>query len=383
MDMEKPRFVFAFGATPNSYFIGCGKEMAWNGLPAELESILINRASEVLAISLGEKGAFYCRYLSKVGRNEYTVSGNLPVNLSFLLSCWFANPYERPHVAFGPSGSYFFQSSALSTWENLPYRLDTLLNELREAPDVPLHPRSLSLGWRGGFVFLAGEDGEFPMWDNVDPELAHRLSGDGEKIVVETASLSLACQEDYLVVFSDGSIFYSVPDSMVPIVKQFVCTYHMALEEYEHEMAYDYVSIPPSPRVEMAAAMAAAAASKTGKNGERLLSLALPDGILGWDEAVITEYIKKAVGSSTKSGDTSPASSPGHDRTTYGRPNPYSPGNLASRRGMAGVVSKIETRWDRKPDHQEDLYEIRGGFEGKGGFDPLGIRMTRGKVIEL
>jgi hypothetical protein len=34
-------------------------------------------------------------------------------------------------------------------------------------------------------VFLTGEDGEFPMWDNVDPELAHRLSGDGEKIVVE------------------------------------------------------------------------------------------------------------------------------------------------------------------------------------------------------
>lgn len=159
----------------------------------------------MLALSLGENGTFYCRYISKGGdeqtgiissRSTYTfpcllidqtpiVSGNLPRNLNFLLSCWFANPNERPHVAFGPSGSYFFQSSALSTWEKLPNQLDTLLNELRESPDVALHPRSLSLGSRNGFVFLTGEDGEFPMWDNVDPELAHRLSGDEDGIVVD------------------------------------------------------------------------------------------------------------------------------------------------------------------------------------------------------
>jgi hypothetical protein len=34
-------------------------------------------------------------------------------------------------------------------------------------------------------VFLTGQDGEFPIWDNIDGELAHRLSGDEEKIVVE------------------------------------------------------------------------------------------------------------------------------------------------------------------------------------------------------
>jgi len=197
---------------------------------------------------------------------------------------------------------------------------------------------------------------------------------------IQTASLSLACQEDYLVVFSDGSIFYSVPDSMIPIVQRFVHTYHMALAEHEHEMAYEYASVPPSPRVEMAAAMAAAAASSSGKNGERSLSLTLPDGILGWDEAVITEYIKKAVGSPIKPKYTPPASPPTPERSTYGRPNPYPQGNLASRRGMAGVVSKIETRRDLKSDYQEDLFEIRGGFEGKGGFDPLGIRMTQGAI---
>jgi hypothetical protein len=29
MAMDKPRFVFAFGPTPDSYFVGCGEEMEW------------------------------------------------------------------------------------------------------------------------------------------------------------------------------------------------------------------------------------------------------------------------------------------------------------------------------------------------------------------
>lgn len=112
-------------------------------------------------------------------------TGNLPSNLSFLLSSWFADPQELPHIAFGPGGSFFFQSSALAAWEHLPRHLDTLLNELRESRGIAIPARSLSIGENGSFVFLTGADGEIPVWNDIDAELAHRLSGDEERITVE------------------------------------------------------------------------------------------------------------------------------------------------------------------------------------------------------
>jgi hypothetical protein len=121
--------------------------------------------------------------------NSDTASGNLPPNLSFLLSCWHANPNELPHISLGPTpGSFFFQSSALAAWEHLPGRLDTLLNELRDGDYGDIPARALALGADGGFVFLTGEDEEFPVWDDIDGELAHRLSGDEEKVVVAVSS---------------------------------------------------------------------------------------------------------------------------------------------------------------------------------------------------
>jgi hypothetical protein len=56
---------------------------------------------------------------------------------------------------------------------------------LRESSDGEIPARALALGVDGGFVFLTGQDGEFPIWDNIDGELAHRLSGNEEKTVVE------------------------------------------------------------------------------------------------------------------------------------------------------------------------------------------------------
>lgn len=326
--MEKPRFVFAFGPTQDCYFVGCGEDMEWNKLPAELESILVNRAASVISISLGEH-AFYCRYVSRRNGEQYTVSGGLPSNLSFLLSCWHANPYELPHIAFGPSGSFFFQSSALAAWEKLPARLSTLLTELREASsEAEIPARALALGFDGSFVFLTGQDGEFPFWDGIDGELAHRLSGgDEENIVVESAALSLASKDDYLVVFSDGSIFYSVPDAMLPVVQRFVQKYHLALAEYDQTVGFEeYPFRPISPREEMLAAREAG-----GKN-HRGFSLELPDGILGWDEKLITRFIENAMGPQSD-GTSTPPSSPLADMA-LGRASPYP--RPASKRGIGG-----------------------------------------------
>jgi hypothetical protein len=43
-----------------------------NDLPRELESILADRASSVVTVSLGEKDAFYCRYISRLDGCSHT-----------------------------------------------------------------------------------------------------------------------------------------------------------------------------------------------------------------------------------------------------------------------------------------------------------------------
>jgi len=43
-----------------------------NGLPCELESVLVDRASSVIAVSLGEKDAFHCRYISRLDGRSHT-----------------------------------------------------------------------------------------------------------------------------------------------------------------------------------------------------------------------------------------------------------------------------------------------------------------------
>ncbi|KAI5810649.1 hypothetical protein BZA77DRAFT_327045 [Pyronema omphalodes] len=285
--IEKPRLLFTFGPTQDSFFISSGTSMSWNNLPPELDYILRTRASEVVSLSLGEKGSFYCRYISKHSRNEYTVSAALPTTLSFLLKSWFSNPYERPHISLGPHGSYFFQTAAISTWENLPNRLEKLLNELREEPEVALHPKSLSLGAGDEFVFLTGEQGEIPLWDGVDEELSHRLNAENDGDRCASVSLSMVTKGDYFVVFEDGSVFYSVPESVVPVVERVMAVYHKALTTYEaklaaEERAYNY---------ELESTVSESEIGSPIMNG----SLDLPDGILGWDEEIIRRFVEKAV----------------------------------------------------------------------------------------
>jgi len=338
----------------------------------------------------------------------YTASGNLPSNLSFLLSSWFADPQELPHIAFGRGGSFFFQSSALAAWEHLPQHLDTLLNELRESRGVAIPARSLALGENGSFVFLTGANGEIPVWDGIDAELAHRLSGDEERITVrvnislmliqgqghilivtnQSTALSLATREDYLIVFSDGSIFYSVPDDLIPVIQRFVRTYHLALQEREHLMACLDMSRPASPRAEMAATMAAMA-TKCATRQDHPFSLELPDGILGWDEDVITRYIEEAVGVS-RSENTSTSSSPSQAQEMglarhSPHPHPYPPYPYPARRAIGSPLAKrlaapIAMRGRGSgTDYAASWVESQGMHM----YDPLGMQLTHGMVVEL
>lgn len=376
--MEAPRFVFAFGPNQNSYFVGCGDEMEWNDLPSELESVLVDRASSVIAVSLGEKDAFHCRYISRLDGRSHTAMGNLPSNLSFLLSSWFADPQELPHIAFAPGGGFFFQSSALAAWENLPRRLDGLLNELRESRGVAVPARSLAIGENGSFVFVTGADGEIPVWNDIDAELAHRLSGDCELNTVESTALSLASREDYLIAFSDGSIFYSVPDTLVPVVQRFVRMYHLALQTQEHARLCLDESRPASPRAEMAATMAGLLEERRDDK----FSLALPDGILGWDEDVISRFIEDAVGSCSSENTTPTSSEP---RETTHPPSSHHHHHHSRRRARPALPPK-------KPLNA--LLPMRGRASGTDYaaswvesqgmlcFDPSGIPI-HGMVIEL
>ena len=205
-----------------------------SSLPEDLEHILRNRAREVLALSLGEDNSFYCRYIAKNG-TEYTVTGNLPSRLEFLLNAWWANQYEVPHIAFGPGGSYFFQVSAMTAWEHLPKRLEEQLLALRDTPASNMPRGAVTLGAAGSHVILSGE-GETANFHSIDPELSDKLATLAATRRVETAVLSLVSTEDYILVFGDGSIFYSVPDVMVPVFQRFVKVYHQALIAYSESM---------------------------------------------------------------------------------------------------------------------------------------------------
>lgn len=203
----------------------------------------------------------------------------------------------------------------------------------------------------------------------------------------QRVSLSLADQEDYLVVFSDGSVFYSVPDPMKHIIQRFVDIYHRALEDYDHAMACEYDPVvPPSPCMEMAAAAMActAAAAPTpvdGKPGQSCsLSLALPDGILDWDETVLTKFIEEAVGPSVKSKASTPVGSVIYEKASLsGRHDPYPPPSSDLARKGA-IAATIGSGWGRESDHQSDTsFEGRGGFRGSvNSFDPSGRSWRRG-----
>ncbi|TGZ81808.1 hypothetical protein EX30DRAFT_233557 [Ascodesmis nigricans] len=240
---ERPRMVFAFGAEEDSYFIGCGEEMEWHGLPDDLDSILKNRALEVLAIALGENDAFYCRYIQKNTKKELTVTGNLPTKLEFLLNAWWANQWEVPHISFGPSRSFFFQLSSMTAWDSIPKRLEENLLQLRESSMATLLQRAVSLGHRNSYALLLddAEVGETAACDGVDEGLAAELKNvcqDPErKKVLELAVLSPWSTVDYLLLFKDGSIFYSVPDPVVEVVQKFVKIWHQALMKYNEEVA--------------------------------------------------------------------------------------------------------------------------------------------------
>jgi hypothetical protein len=119
------------------------------------------------------------------------------------------------------------------------------------------------------------------------------------------------------------------------VVNRFVQTYHVALAEYEQAMLFDneYPSRPASPREEMLATLAA------GKNehGHSGFSIELPDGILSWDEQLITRFIESAM-RGTKSEADGTATPP--LEKAYGRPSPYPrPASLASKRGIGGVAT--------------------------------------------
>lgn len=131
----------------------------------------------------------------------------------------------------------------MTTWERLPKRLEETLLDMRESPEASLPPRALGLGCDGSFVLL-GEEGETTNWDGIDEELATELGKSvkekggrgGKNKGIELAVLSVACPEDYVLIFEDGSIFYSVPDEVVPKIQRFVKVYHDALVTYNNRL---------------------------------------------------------------------------------------------------------------------------------------------------
>lgn len=197
----------------------------------------------------------------------------------------------------------------------------------------------------------------------------------------------MATREDYLIVFSDGSIFYSVPDDLVPVVQRFVRTYHLALQEHEHLMACLNMSRPASPRAEMAATMAAMA-TKCATQMDHPFSLELPDGILGWDEEVITRFIEEAVGVSRSENTTPTSSSQERDMIRHTPQTPVYPSYPYSggRRAIGSPLAK-------KPLDAPIAMRGRGSgtdyaanwveSQGMHMYDPLGMQLTHGMVIEL
>jgi hypothetical protein len=111
-----------------------------------------------------------------------------------------------------------------------------------------------------------------------------------------------------------------VPDSLLPTVQRFVQMYHIALAEYE------LLQRPPSPREEMRATLAA----KTGG-----FSLELPDGILGWDEQLITRFIESAMMMGGSASASTASSTP--PPPVYGRPAPYSRPRSRATSGKRGI----------------------------------------------
>lgn len=163
-----------------------------NKLPADLDHTLRSRAFQVLSISLGENDAYYCRYIAKRSRKEYTVTGNIPPTLNLLLNAWWMSPaaHLMPDVVFGQRGAYYFQRTEMSIWERMPKRLDDILNGLKTDPDQLTPPRKLSLGRDGSYILLTEgyEEGAVnATWDALDESLMEKMESLvlGEKRVVE------------------------------------------------------------------------------------------------------------------------------------------------------------------------------------------------------
>ena len=157
------------------------------------------------------------------------------------------------------------------------------------------------------------------------------------------------------------------------MVQRFVRMYHLALQTQEHARLCLDESRPASPRAEMAATMA----GLLEEQRDDKFSLALPDGILSWDEDVISRFIEDAVGSCRSENTTPTSSEPRetahpsshHSRRRRARPA-LPPKTLNARLPMRGRASGT--------DYAASWVESQGML----CFDPSGIPI-HGMVIEL